>query len=81
MNGKAQMPNSSEFSRKSTLNPDLLKRLAKIYEIAILRYNQSKSIDMANDATAENSNAVLTHSAESSGNGLIADSTTNQAVL
>lgn len=81
MNGKAQISNGSEFLGQPTLSPDLLKRLAKIYQIAILRYNQSKSTEMANDATAENSNAVLTHSAGSSGNGLIADSTTNQAVL
>ncbi|MBZ0321320.1 MAG: hypothetical protein K8L91_33200 [Anaerolineae bacterium] len=69
MNGKAQMSNGSEILGRPTLSPDLLKRLAKIYEIAILRYNQSKSIEMANDATADNSNAVLTHKTGKSGDG------------
>lgn len=69
MSGNPQMSDSSKLLGQPTLSPDLLKRLAKIYEIAILRYNQSKSIEMANDATADNSNAVLTHKTGKSGDG------------
>lgn len=48
---------------------DLDIRLAKIYSLAILRYNQSKSNnhETANDVTAANSPAVLTPNADASG--------------
>lgn len=48
---------------------DLEARLAKIYSLAILRYNQSKSNaqETTNDVTAGNSLAALTPNADASG--------------
>lgn len=46
-------------------------RLAKIYRIAFLRYNQSKSNEheTANDESVASTSAALTHNADTDGAG------------
>jgi hypothetical protein len=46
--------------------PDLLKRLAKIYQVANLRYHEYKSEEKANDEGVSTTSAALTRNADKS---------------